>query len=49
MRIILNDMGLPQIGSTTLFEDNKTRTTMSGAPASTPRMQHLDARCHWLS
>jgi hypothetical protein len=24
MRIILNDMGLPQVGSTTLFEDNMT-------------------------
>ena len=48
MRIILTDMGLPQIGATTLFEDNQTCVKMSEALASTPRMQHLDARYHWL-
>jgi hypothetical protein len=41
-------MGLPQVGSTTLFEDNMTCITMSESTASTPRMQHLDARYHWL-
>jgi hypothetical protein len=48
VRIILNDMGLPQVGSTTLFEDNMACITMSESTASTPRMQHLDARHHWL-
>jgi hypothetical protein len=48
MRIILIDMGLPQVGATTLFEDNQTCVKMSESLASTPRMQHLDARCHWL-
>jgi hypothetical protein len=48
MRIILTDMGLPQIGSTTMFEDNMTCIKMSESTASTPRMQHLDARYHWL-
>jgi hypothetical protein len=48
MRIILADLGLPQAGATTLFEDNATCIKMSEANASTPRMQHLDARYHWL-
>jgi hypothetical protein len=48
MRIILTDMGLPQVGATTLFEDNQTCVKMSESLASTPRMQHLDARYHWL-
>ena len=30
-----------------LFEDNQTCVKMSESLASTPRMQHLDARCHW--
>jgi hypothetical protein len=48
MRIILADLGLPQLGATTMFEDNATCIKMSEASASTPRMQHLDARYHWL-
>jgi hypothetical protein len=44
MRIILTDMDLPQVGSTTIFEDNMTCIKMSASTASTPRMQHLDAR-----
>jgi hypothetical protein len=48
MRIILADMGLPQVDATTMFEDNATCIKMSEASASTPRMQHLDARYHWL-
>jgi hypothetical protein len=48
MRTILADIGLPQQGPTTLFEDNATCIKMSDASASTPRMQHLDARYHWL-
>jgi hypothetical protein len=48
MHIILTDMGLPQVGATTLFEDNQTCVNMSESLASTPRMQHLDARYHWL-
>ena len=48
MRVILTDLGLPQVGATTMFEDNATCIKMSEASASTPRMQHLDARYHWL-
>jgi len=48
MRIIMADLGLAQVGPTTLFEDNATCIKMSEAKASTPRMQHLDARYHWL-
>jgi hypothetical protein len=38
----------PQVGSTTMFEDNMTCIKMpeSTASTSTPRMQHLDARYH---
>jgi hypothetical protein len=31
-----------------VFEDNMTCIKMSESTASTPRMQHLDARYHWL-
>jgi hypothetical protein len=31
-----------------MFEDNMTCIKMSESTASTPRMQHLDARYHWL-
>jgi hypothetical protein len=48
MRTILADIGLPQQGPTTLFEDNANCIKMSDANASTPRMQHIDARYHWL-
>jgi hypothetical protein len=32
----------------TLLKDNQTCVKMSESLASTPRMQHLGARCHWL-
>ena len=31
-----------------MFEDNATCIKMTDSTASTPRMQHLDARYHWL-
>jgi hypothetical protein len=48
MRIILADLGLPQRGPTTLFEDNETCQKMTDSLVASPRMQHLDARYHWL-
>ena len=48
LRILLADLGLPQVGTTTMFEDNATCIKMTDSTASTPRMQHLDARYHWL-
>ena len=42
---------LKAVGSTTLFEDNMAHDmhqNVSGSTSSTPRMQHLDARYHWL-
>jgi hypothetical protein len=47
-RILLCDLGIPQVGATTMFEDNETCVKMSESSSSTPRMQHLDARYHWL-
>jgi hypothetical protein len=46
--VLLADMGLPQAGATTIFEDNEICIRMSETKASTPRMQYLDARYHWL-
>jgi hypothetical protein len=46
--VLLADMGLPQAGPTTIFEDNEICIRMSETKSSTPRMQYLDARCHWL-
>ena len=48
MRTLLADLGLPQAGPTPFFEDNETCIRMATTDASTPRMQHLDARYHWL-
>ena len=48
IRILLSDLGIPQVGPTTMFEDNATCIKMTDSTASTPRMQHLDARYHWL-
>jgi len=48
VRVLLADMGLPQPGPTTIFEDNEICIRMSEAKCSTPRMQYLDARYHWL-
>ena len=48
LRVLLADMGLPQAGATTIFEDNEICIRMSETKASTPRMQYLDARYHWL-
>ena len=47
-RNLLADLGIPQSGPTTLFEDNEQYIRMSEKDYSTPRMQHLDARYHWL-
>ena len=47
-RNLLADLGIPQSGPTTLFEDNEQCIRMSEKDYSTPRMQHLDARYHWL-
>ena len=40
------DLGLPQRGPTTLFEDNGTCQKMTDSLVASPRMQHLDARYH---
>jgi hypothetical protein len=48
IRILLSDMGLPQAGATTLFEDNKSCLQMTESTCATVKMQHLDARFHWL-
>jgi hypothetical protein len=48
MRIILADLGLPQHGPTTLFEDNETCQEMADSLVASPRMQHPGARYHWL-
>jgi hypothetical protein len=48
LRVLLADMGLPQAGATTIFEDNEICIRMSETKSSTPRMQYLDARYHWL-
>ena len=48
MRVLLADLGLPQAQPTPFFEDNETCIRMASTDASTPRMQHLDARYHWL-
>jgi hypothetical protein len=42
------DLGLPQRGPTTLFEDNGTCQKMTDSLVASPRMQHLDAHYHWL-
>ena len=47
-RVLMADMGLPQTGPTTIFEDNEICIRMSETESSTPRMQYLDARYHWL-
>jgi hypothetical protein len=47
-RVLMADMGLPQKGPTTIFEDNEICIRMSETDTSTPRMQYLDARYHWL-
>jgi hypothetical protein len=31
-----------------LFEDNETCQKMTDSLVASPRMQHLDARYHWL-
>jgi hypothetical protein len=51
IRVLLKDMGLPQQGATTIFEDNETCIRMSEADSSTPRTQYIDlrCRCHWLA
>ena len=48
IRVLLQDMGLPQQGATTIFEDNETCIRMSEADSSTPRTQYIDVRYHWL-
>ena len=48
IRILLADMGLPQAGATTMFEDNQSCLQMTESPCATSKMQHLDARFHWL-
>ena len=50
IRVLLKDMGLPQLGATTIFEDNETCIWMSEAESSTPRMhtQYIDVRYYWL-
>jgi hypothetical protein len=49
IRVLLKDMGLPQLRATTTFEDNeKTCIRMSEAEPSTPRPQYIDVRYHWL-
>jgi hypothetical protein len=48
IRVLLKDMGLPQLEATTVFEDNENCIRMSEAESSTPRTQYIDVRYHWL-
>jgi hypothetical protein len=51
MRIILADLGSPQVGVTVLFEDNQTCVKIDVRVYLHPLhacSTYLDARCHWL-
>ena len=42
LRSILSELGYPQIGPTTLFEDNAAAILMVNASRPTPRARHID-------
>jgi hypothetical protein len=49
IRVLLKDIGLPQLGATAIFEDNETCIRMPEAESPTPaRTQYIDVRYPWL-
>ena len=44
VRTILEQIGLPQINATTLYEDNKGALLMANAQQSTKRTRHMDIK-----
>ena len=47
-RQLLADLGFPQKGPTTIFEDNQTAIDLSYAPQITRRSRHIHVRHHYI-
>lgn len=48
LRGVLSDMGFPQHGPTTLFEDNTAAISLATGTGKHPRTKHIDIRFHFL-
>jgi hypothetical protein len=47
-RQLLSDLGFPQAGPTTIFEDNKSAINLATAPEVTKNSKHIHVRHHFI-